>query len=294
VTITQAGSDTGTGEWDGHPAARRAWVRHLLGMPFSIHVRGHDALDPAMDEQVTAALGVVRDVDRRFSPFRPDSEISLFNGGLLSLENASPELRELVSLCEQARTATGGAFDAELPDARGRRRLDPSGLLKGWAVERAAAALGPVAGHDWVVSAGSDLMISCVPGSSWRVGIQDPADPTRLLRVLELSAGAVATSGSARQGARIVHAASGEPADGVRAVTVVGPSPVWTDAFATAGVVKGTGAFAWLSALPGYEGAVVERDGHTRSTWGPGARPWTTERAARQPTIEARPDGTAA
>nr|WP_231135086.1 FAD:protein FMN transferase [Motilibacter deserti] len=242
-------------------------------MPFSIHVRGPEALDPAVDELVTSALATVRDVDRRFNPFRPDSELCLLNAGLLAMEDASPGLRELMSLCEQARTRTGGAFDAELPDGRGRRRLDPSGLLKGWAVERAAAELRLLSEHDWVVSAGSDLLVSCVPGSSWRVGVQDPADPTRLLRVLELSSGAVATSGSARLGARVVHPASGEPADGVRAVTVVGPSAVWADAFATAGVVKGAGAFAWLSALPGYEGAVVERDGRTRSTWGPGAHP---------------------
>nr|WP_231126838.1 FAD:protein FMN transferase [Motilibacter aurantiacus] len=242
-------------------------------MPFSVHVRGPQALGPEVDALVGQALAVVRDVDRCFNPFRPDSELSLLNAGLLAGEDGSPQLREVTALCEQARALTGGAFDAELPDARGRRRLDPSGLLKGWAVERAAAELTLLEGHDWVVSAGSDLRVSCVPGSSWRVGVQDPADPTRLLRVLELSSGAVATSGGARAGARVVHPASGQPADGARAVTVVGDSAVWADAFATAGVVKGAGAFAWLSALPGYEAAVVERDGRTRSTWGPGARP---------------------
>src|SRR4051794_31328449 len=242
-------------------------------MPFSIHVRGPEALGARVEERVLAALTVVRDADRRLSPFRADSEISRLHDGRIQLEDASPDLRELVGFCEQARALTGGAFDAGVSDGRGGRRLDASGLLKGWAVERAADELRMLSDHDWVVSAGSDLTVSCVPGSSWRVGIEDPSDPTRLLRVLELSKGAVATSGSARQGARVVDPATGAAAQGVRAVTVVGPSAVWADAFATAGVVKGAGAFEWLSALPGYEGAVVERDATTRTTWAQGSRP---------------------
>ena len=59
--------------------------------------------------------------------------------GELAPRDAHPDVRAVLARCERLRVATGGYFDA-----RAGGSLDPSGLVKGWAVDRAAALLrGP-------------------------------------------------------------------------------------------------------------------------------------------------------
>ena len=136
-------------------------------------------------------------VDEVFSTYRPTSEISLLRRGLLPPELARPEVHDVLDLCAQACRLTGGFFDADLPQADGRRLLDPSGLVKGWAVERASRRLDVLDGLDWIVNAGGDIVGRATHGQPWRVAIEDPRERTRLLRVLPLRHGAVATSGTA-------------------------------------------------------------------------------------------------
>ncbi|HEX3261866.1 MAG TPA: FAD:protein FMN transferase [Pseudonocardia sp.] len=51
-------------------------------------------------------------------------------------------------------------------------------------------------------------------GRPWRIGIEDPWDPTTLAAVVPLRTGAVATSGSAHRGAHIVDARTGRAPGG--------------------------------------------------------------------------------
>jgi thiamine biosynthesis lipoprotein len=88
---------------------------------------------------------------------------------------------------------------------------------------------------------------------SWRVGIEDPSDPSRITRVVSLRTGAVATSGSAHRGAHIMDPHTRAPATGVRAVTVAGPELLWADVYATAAAASGPSAIDWLNGLDGYE-----------------------------------------
>ncbi len=139
-------------------ASRRSWMEMVMGLPVSVTVRGPEARRDRAEQVVAALYADLRHADRVFSTYRPDSEISLMRSGALPRELASPEVREVLDLCAQARTLTGGLFDAELPQPGGRRLLDPSGLVKGWAVERAARALDRLDGHDWLVNAGGDVL----------------------------------------------------------------------------------------------------------------------------------------
>jgi FAD:protein FMN transferase len=246
---------------------RRAWVQQVMGLPVSVHVRGSalgDDDDGARDGVETAVAELfaeLRRLDARFSTYRADSEVSLLRAG--GRAAPSPLLAEVQQLCAVARGATGGAFDADLPGG-----WDPSGLVKGWAVERAVAPLRVVCaalGLDWLVDAGGDVLLRAVDGRTWSVGVEDPADPSRLLGSLRLRDGAVATSGSAHRGAHIVDPATGAPATTAVQATVVGPSLLWADVFATAAVVKaGDGtrggaeaARAWLDTLSGYRGSLA-------------------------------------
>jgi thiamine biosynthesis lipoprotein len=81
------------------------------------------------------------------------------------------------------------------------------------------AVCADASGHGWCLNAGGDIVVASPAGHpSWRVGVEDSADPARVLRVLLASEGAVATSGSARCGE-----ATGRPATAVRSATVIGP-----------------------------------------------------------------------
>jgi FAD:protein FMN transferase len=76
--------------------------------------------------------------------------------------------------------------------------LDPTGVVKGWAAERAADHLRALDSTDFCLSAGGDLVCRTLePGAApWRIGIEHPHDPSRLVAVVPVAIGAVATSGT--------------------------------------------------------------------------------------------------
>jgi thiamine biosynthesis lipoprotein len=89
------------------------------------------------------SVGTVRAVEREliridelFSLHRKDSEMSMLADGRAKTAECSPEIRTVLDLCAQAERLTAGYFSAT-PSGR----LDPTGLVKGWAVRRAAALL---------------------------------------------------------------------------------------------------------------------------------------------------------
>lgn len=181
----------------------------------------------------------------------------------------SPELREVLDLCEQARVLTDGLFDAEVRRPDGTWTLDPSGLVKGWAVERATGVLRSLDATDWLVNAGGDLVGRAAHGPAWRVAVEDPADRSRLLCVLPLRCGAVATSGTAARGRHLTDPRTGRAAgDALRSATVVGPSLTWSDVLATAAFVEGPAALQRVAAVAGHDALLVLPDGRRLTTPG--------------------------
>lgn len=251
--------------------ARRAWVQQIMGLPVSIHVRGHDAAGGGIEERVAAVFAELRRVDRVLSPYRDDSDLSRWERRELPVAEADPMLAEVIRLGDEARERTDGWFDPRgLPDPHGRgTRYDPSGLVKGWAVENAAAHLTGLPGHGWCLNAGGDILVHAAQDQPpWRVGIEHPTDPSRVMRVVEVRDGAVATSGSTHRGAHLVDPHRRRPATACRAVTVLGPTLLWADVYATAAAARGTAAVSWLN---GYEALLVSANGllHTTPGWPP-------------------------
>jgi thiamine biosynthesis lipoprotein len=255
---------------------RRAWVVQVMGLPVSVHLRGPQVRTDAVAERVERVFAELREVDAVFSTYRPESVLGRLGGAAPDPATAPPLVREVVELCAAARARTGGWFDARhLPLPSGGHGFDPSGLVKGWAVERAARWLANLDGHDLCLNAGGDVLLRTGPGRpGWRVGIEDPDRPERLLDVLDRRGGAVATSGTARRGAHIVDPRTGRPGRAVRSVTVVGPELLWADVYATAAVARGADALDWLAGLDGHAALLVETTGRVRATpnW-PGTRP---------------------
>jgi thiamine biosynthesis lipoprotein len=248
---------------------RQAWVEQIMGLPISVHVRGADPGGPPVARRVELLFADLRRADAVFSPYRDDSDLSRWERGELALTAADPALATVLELGEEARERTRGWFDPRrLPDPRtGAPRYDPSGLVKGWAVQRAAERLRDLAGYGWCVNAGGDVVLHAPDDQpAWRVGVEDPAGGPGILRVVERRAGGVATSGSAHRGAHIVDPHTGRPATGVRSVTVVGPDLLWADVYATAAAAWGPWALDWLDTLPGYAALVVSASGLQQAT----------------------------
>ncbi len=241
----------------------------VMGMPLSLVLRGRHAAGARGEDAWAQVVRWLEHVDATFSTYRPDSAVSRIDRGELAVPDAPDLVREVVDLAERAHQETDGWFSVWLPDTTrpGRRRFDPSGLVKGWAVERAATHLAALDGTDWCLAAGGDLVASTgrADDAPWRIGIEDPTDPRRQVAVVPLLGGGCATSGDLHRGGHVLDPWTGLPARAGGSVTVVGPSLLWADVWATAGYARGAEAARWLaqrcpltSLVVGVDGSVVD------------------------------------
>ncbi len=204
-----------------------------MGLPVSAHVRG--AVDaPEVEQAVTQVWSFLHKVDDLFSTWRADSELMRLRRGELDGVSAHPWHEEVALLCAEAQRRTGGLFTASYPGAGG---YDPTGLVKGWAVEKAAEHFANVPGISYCLNAGGDLVAGAgrdTEPTPWRVGIEDPLHAGTIAASLDLVTGGLATSGTAARGQHIADPRSGSTVDRAGSVTVWGPSLLWADVWATA------------------------------------------------------------
>jgi thiamine biosynthesis lipoprotein len=246
-------------------AAPARYVEHVMGMPISLAMRGRHARDEPGRAAWADAMAVLREVDRVFSTYRADSVVSRLARGEIAPADCPPEVAEVLALGAAAEAASSGAFAVRRRGPDGEVVLDPTGVVKGWAVERAAAPLRALEATDFCLSAGGDMTCRTLDPASppWRIGIEDPHDPSRIIAVVPIVTGAVATSGTAHRGSHLVDARTGLPPVGLASVTVVAGSLTDADIDATAAYAQGREAARWLSGRPGRTGLVVWDDGST-------------------------------
>lgn len=244
------------------PVRRR--VEQVMGMPVSLALRGRHAEGDQAEVAWRGALEVLREADRVFSTWRTDSVVSRLGRGELRPEECPPEVTEVLDNGERARVASGGAFDVRRPGPDGTTVLDPSGVVKGWAVARAARVLESLSWTDFCLSAGGDMICRTrlADSPAWRIGVEDPYDVRRVVAVVPVRNGAVATSGPAHRGAHIVDARTGRTPSAMRSVTVQDPDLVTADVDATAAFAMGEEGLPWLVAR-GRSGLVVWADGRS-------------------------------
>ena len=245
------------------PVSRR--VEHVMGMPVSLALRGRHRDDDAAQQAWAHAMDLLREVDRVFSTYREDSWVSRLGRGEVEVADCPPEVAEVLALGERARRESAGAFDVRRAGADGTRLLDPSGVVKGWAISRAAGVFDALDDTDVCLSAGGDMVCrTAAPRSTgWRIGIEDPADTSRVVAVVPVRNGAVATSGAAHRGAHVSHGRTGVVPHAVASVTVLAPDLTWADIDATAAYAQDEQALDWLRTRPGRRGLVVWSDGRT-------------------------------
>jgi thiamine biosynthesis lipoprotein len=234
-------------------------VEHCMGTAFSIDIRDRGS----WTEAVSDVVALLHRVDELFSTYRPGSELSRVRNGELRLGDAHPDLRSIFGLCARLQDETAGYFTARWRDG-----IDPTGVVKGWAIERASLLLRSYGSHNHGVNGGGDLQLAGEPepGRPWQVAITDPLAQGAALAVVPGRDLAVATSGTAERGNHIVNPFTGRPPTGLASVTVVGASLTRVDAYATAAFARGAHAIAWLEAMPGYEGLAVSSEGEVTTT----------------------------
>jgi thiamine biosynthesis lipoprotein len=239
-----------------------------MGTVFSFDVRGGrpHAVRAALHE---AVAGLHR-ADEQFSTYRDDSEASRLARGELSLAECGPEMAEVLALGAAAERISGGWFSL-----RHGGRLDPTGIVKGWAAERAARRIAAAGVRGVSVNGGGDVQVLGSPGTRrpWRIGVSDPVRPGALTAVVSAADTrqlAVATSGTAERGAHIVDPRTGRPAEtDLVAVTVVAPRLVWADCWATAAFAMGSRkGLDWLESLPEVEALLITAEDEVRCTKG--------------------------
>jgi thiamine biosynthesis lipoprotein len=234
-----------------------------MGTVVSLDVRGADG--PSAQAAFAQVMTWLRDVDRRFSTYRDDSEINRIDRGELPFAAASGDVQWVLERCAALRAETRGAFDE-----RAGGRLDPSALVKGWAVQRGAEILSAEGLTDFSLNAGGDVVVrgGALPERVWRVGIQHPHDRSAVAATIEVTDIAVATSGAYERGGHVVDPRTGAAPSDVLSVTVIGPDLGLADAYSTAAFSLGTDGPQWTLGLDGYEAMTILGGGRVLCTPG--------------------------
>lgn len=225
---------------------------------------------PDARERLERTREILHEADDVFSTWRLDTPLSRLRRGEITLDQAKPEVAAVLDACARAREISGGWFDPwRMPGG-----VDPTGYVKGWATQRAAAALAGEGLCGVMVNAAGDIAsIGRMPsGAAFRVGIADPFARDRLWGVVEL-AEAIATSGTYERGEHLLDPHTGRPAAAAASASVTGPDLGLADALATALAVAGEPVLALLEDLTGYEGLMLRWNrGHAATSAFPFAR----------------------
>jgi len=136
--------------------------------------------------------------------------------------------------------------------------------------------------RDAMINGGGDVLVSGqLQGRDWRVGLRNPLAPERLLGVLALSDGVVASSGDyercfVRNGQHYHHVLdpkTGLPTHGPHGVTLVARS---------IDVVNGLGAAIMVAGAAAGQHLLAPLAGVDALITGPGTRPWMSAGMARR------------
>ena len=235
-------------------------TRIIMGMPITVEV-----VDATSPEMMARVFQWFEAVDARFSTYRADSEISRFNRGEVSEANFSTEMKEVWALARTTETESQGFFNMLRADGM----RDPSGIVKGWAIRKAAEQLSAEGCENFYVDAGGDIQVRGrnQEGEDWRVGLRSPFHLSDIIKVVAPRGQGIATSGSYIRGAHIwnPHAPRETLAD-VLSLTVIGPDVLEADRFATAGFAMGADGIYFIESLPGFEAYQVNARGLATQT----------------------------
>jgi thiamine biosynthesis lipoprotein len=237
-------------------------TRILMGMPITVEV-----VCDAAEGIVDAVFDHFAAVDARFSPFQQESEVSALNAARIAPSELSADLIEILDIAALSKHETQGYFDIRRPDGR----FDPSGIVKGWSISRAAKQIAAAGFQDFCVDAGGDIQTGGRPtqDDNWRIGIRNPFAETQIVKVVILRNRGIATSGTYVRGQHVYDPhRPGAPVEDLVSLTVVASDVLDADRFATAAFAMGRAGIDFIEATPGLEGYAIDPQGIATQTSG--------------------------
>ena len=227
-----------------------------MDMPVIIEV-----VDPQVTEKTfEKVFNYFTYIDNTFSPFKKTSELTKINQGLLQKNEWSQDMKTVFKLCEQTNKETLGYFNIEK-----NRDFDPLGLVKGWAINKAANILKTDGFKNYYVEAGGDIQVKGFNKQNkfWQIGIQNPFNLKQNIKIVVLNNQGIATSGTYLRGQHIRKVI-----DDIVSLTVIGPNIYEADRFATAAFAMGKKGINFIENLKGFEGYLIDNKGIATFTSG--------------------------
>lgn len=239
-----------------------------------------------------AAKEPVRISNELFQLIQQANRISAMTNGSFDISFASigflydfkraqkPDARQLQQLVPVINYRSIKLHSAEqtIQFASPKTKIDLGGIAKGHAVDQGIAILKQCDIKHAIVSAGGDSrLLGDKRGRPWMTGIRHPRKKGKFALIIPLTDTAISTSGDYERffmedGIRyhhIINPASGQPAKGVRSVSILGPDTTTTDALSTASFVMGTAAaLKLIESLPGFDAVIIDAKGGTHYTSG--------------------------
>ena len=231
-----------------------------MGMPVIVEIT--DDADPGI---FTKIFDYFRWVDSTFSTYKETSEITRINTGVLKRKNYSKEMSEIFALAQQTKKESHGYFDIH-----NGKVIDPSGIVKGWAIHNAARILTDSGIGNYYVEAGGDIEVAGTnnDGKPWTIGIRNPFSPGEIIKRVTLGHHGIATSGTYERGNHIYDPVRKGAADEIASMTVIAPDVYEADRFATAAFAMGTMGIQFISGLKNTEGYMIYNHGIATYTAG--------------------------
>lgn len=227
-------------------------TRLIMGMPVTVEI----ADNYAKNSDFKQVFDFFKSVDETFSTYKKTSEISRLNEGLLTKKELSKEVIEIFKLAEQTKKETEGYFDFNKGG-----KIDPSGIVKGWAILKAAELLKGKGYHNYFIEAGGDIQVSGKnpEGQNWVIGIRNPFNRFENIKIISIGNRGVATSGTAIRGQHIYNPFfPGREIKDIVSLTVIGPNVYEADRFATSAFAMGRRGIDFIEELEGFEGYLVD------------------------------------
>ena len=224
-------------------------TRLLMGMPITVEIVDNHA----EKDDIEAVYEYFQHVDDVFSTYKKTSEISRINTGEVKLNQYSLEMKEILEKSEETKKETQGYFDISHNGS-----LDPSGLVKGWAILNAAELLKKRGFTNFYVEAGGDIQVAGhnAKREQWKVGIRNPFNREENVKVVSIGNRGIATSGTYIRGQHVFDPHSpAKPITEIVGITVIGPNVYEADRMATAALAmreKGVGFIAKLEEMEAY------------------------------------------
>lgn len=226
-----------------------------MGMHISVEV-----VDPHVRRaDIDAVYEYFTYIDKKFSTYKSTSEISNINSGKLHQNNYSKDMKTILALCNKTKQETNGYFNIEHNG-----KLDPSGIVKGWAIWQAALLLENKGYKNFYVDAGGDVQVygKNDQGKPWTVGIKNPFNEEEIVKVIALEDKGIATSGTYIRGQHVYDPKHPDKQlIDIVSLTVVGPNVFEADRYATAAFAMQKDGIYFIERLSGFEGYMIDKNG---------------------------------